>query len=144
MSNSRPIGRYKVVCIGAAALFVVSLSGCATITRGTHQDWVVTSDPLGANVKTSNGFACDSTPCTFNVPRKPGFDVTVSKPGYRTAKVTVVSGMHGNGGAAMAGNVLVGGIVGGVVDANNGSLNDITPNPLTVKLEKEDATDAQK
>jgi hypothetical protein len=35
----------------------------------------------------------------------------------------------------MAGNVLVGGIIGAVVDGNNGSMLDLVPNPLVVKLE---------
>ncbi|MDI7774381.1 PEGA domain-containing protein [Asticcacaulis sp. EMRT-3] len=138
------MGQLKAVCLGMAAVSVSALGGCATMTRGTHQDWTVTSDPLGAMVQTNNGFACDTTPCTFKVPRKPGFEVTVSKPGYKTAKFNVVSSVHGGGGAAMAGNVLVGGIIGGIVDANNGSMDDLTPNPLVVKLEKEGGSDAQK
>ncbi len=126
--------------LGGLSLLALNLAACATITRGTHESWTVTSDPVGAAVTTNSGFSCAATPCTFTMPRKPGFEVTISKPGYKTAKATIASGMHGNGGAAMAGNVLVGGIVGGVVDANNGSLNDLTPNPLVVHLEKDDGT----
>lgn len=144
MYKMRPEGRFKRAPLIAAAVAMLALGGCATMTRGTHQDWAVTSDPTGATVQTTNGFACDATPCTFKMPRKPGFEVTLSKPGYKTAKFNVVSAVHGAGGAAMAGNVLVGGIVGGVIDANNGSMDDLTPNPLTVKLEKEEASDAQK
>ena len=45
--------------------------------------------------------------------------------------------MHGGGGAALAGNVLLGGIIGGVVDGTNGSLRDLKPNPIMVTLEPE-------
>jgi len=38
----------------------------------------------------------------------------------------------------MAGNVLVGGIIGAVVDGNNGSMLDLVPNPLVVKMEPAD------
>ena len=33
-----------------------------------------------------------------------------------------------------SGNVLVGGIIGGAVDASSGALNDLKPNPLMVVL----------
>jgi hypothetical protein len=38
----------------------------------------------------------------------------------------------------MAGNVLVGGLIGIGVDAYSGAMNDLVPNPLSVKLEKEE------
>ncbi len=127
----------SIACWSGVAVLALALSACATVTRGTHESWTVTSDPVGATVTASNGFACDATPCTFTMPRTPGFVVTVSKPGYKTATVTVDSHVHGNGKAAMAGNVLVGGIIGGIVDANNGALDDLLPNPLNVTLEKD-------
>jgi hypothetical protein len=34
----------------------------------------------------------------------------------------------------MAGNVLVGGIIGAVIDGTNGSMNELRPNPLKVDL----------
>jgi len=39
----------------------------------------------------------------------------------------------------MAGNVLVGGIIGGVIDANSGATQELVPNPLRVTLEAEGA-----
>ena len=40
---------------------------------------------------------------------------------------TVASGVSAGGGAAMAGNVILGGIIGGIVDGTNGSMNDLGP-----------------
>jgi hypothetical protein len=37
----------------------------------------------------------------------------------------------------MAGNLLLGGIIGMAVDGTNGSMNDLTPNPMDVKLDAE-------
>jgi hypothetical protein len=37
--------------------------------------------------------------------------------------------------AGMAGNILLGGIVGVVVDATSGATKELKPNPLRVKLE---------
>ena len=68
------------------------------------------------------------------MPRKDAFRATVSMNGYATQTHEIRSGISGQGGAALAGNVVFGGIVGGVVDASSGALNDLTPNPLVVTL----------
>ena len=46
--------------------------------------------PGGAAVKISNGFARDATPCSFMMPRKSQFTVTITKPGLKTVTTTVV------------------------------------------------------
>ncbi len=112
------------------------LAACATITRGTTQAFTVETEPNGASVTASNGLTCPSTPCTFaRVPRESEFTVTISKPGYRTTTHTVTHQTAGGGGAAMAGNVLVGGLIGAAIDGNNGATQDLVPNPLHVTLE---------
>lgn len=122
----------------AAVTPLVMLSGCATITRGSTQAFVVETSPSGAKVTTSLGQTCDATPCTFaKVERDSNFTVTISKPGYRTTTHTVTHQTAGSGAAGMAGNVLLGGIIGGVVDANSGATQDLVPNPLRVTLELE-------
>lgn len=123
---------------GVRALMLVgvalSLPACATITRGSSQEFTVQSTPPGARVSTSNGFQCDATPCTFRMPRKDEFRATVSLDGYATQTLDIKSGVSGGGAAGLAGNVIFGGIIGGVVDANSGAMNDLTPNPLVVIL----------
>lgn len=114
----------------------VSLCSCATITRGTTQAFTITSEPTGADVRLSNGLACQ-TPCALEVKRRPGFVVTISKAGYKTVNTSVVSSISGGGGTAMAGNVLLGGIIGAGVDASNGAMNELSPNPLHVVMEGE-------
>ena len=140
MLFSNPL-RVETILRGAILLaFGLSVAGCATITRGTKDVFVVETDPIGASVTTTNGFNCKSTPCSIKMARKSDFDVTISKPGYKTWTGHVTNKVAGGGGAAMAGNVLVGGIIGAVVDGNNGSMLDLVPNPLVVKLEQgEDA-----
>jgi uncharacterized protein YcfJ len=115
------------------------LGGCATVTRGTNDAFVVNTDPSGAAVKTTNQFACDATPCTFKMPRKSEFDVTITKSGYKTWTGHVTHKVAGAGGAGMAGNVLIGGVIGAGVDIASGAMMDLVPNPLTVKLEAEAA-----
>ena len=121
----------KVIIVAAC----VALSGCATVTRGSNTTFTVETDPGGAAVKTSNQFACDATPCTFKMPRKSEFDVTITKAGYKTWQGKVTNKIANAGGAAMAGNVLLGGIIGAGIDVSTGAMKDLVPNPLVVKLE---------
>jgi hypothetical protein len=115
----------------------LSLAACATITRGTKDAWEVTSEPAGAKVVTSHGYSCEATPCAIKMPRKSQFTATLTKPGYKAATITVSNRVKGGGGAAMAGNLLAGGIIGAGVDASNGSMLDLVPNPAHVALQRE-------
>ena len=121
----------RALALAAAAL---TLPACATITRGSSQEFTVESTPPGARVSTSNGFQCDATPCTFRMPRKDEFRATISMDGYVTQEHQIESGISGGGAVGLAGNVIFGGVVGGVVDATSGALNDLTPNPLVIIL----------
>jgi hypothetical protein len=120
------------------ALFA-PLAACATVTRGTTQAFTVDSDPSGAQVALSNGMHCPATPCTFaRIPRNSEFVVTVSKEGYRTTSHNVTHQISSGGAAGMAGNVLVGGLIGAAIDGTSGAMNDLVPNPLRVTLEREE------
>ncbi len=79
------------------------------------------------------GFVC-TTPCTLQVARKDEFVVTISKPGYEPAEVAVTTKVNPGGGAAFAGNVLIGGVVGMAADASTGAGLDHYPNPVEVAL----------
>jgi hypothetical protein len=131
--NTSRFARLGVHALALAGL-ALTLPACATVTRGTSQDFKVESTPSGASVTTSNGFACDATPCSFRMPRKDAFTVTLTLPGHDTATAEVTSEFSGAGGAAMAGNLLIGGVIGGAVDATSGAMNDLKPNPLHVTL----------
>jgi len=124
----------------AALPLAMSVGACATVTRGMHEAFTVETEPSGAMVETSNGLHCEATPCTFaRVERKAEFTVTITKPGYRTWTGNVTHHTAGAGAAGMAGNVLVGGLIGVGVDATSGATQDLTPNPLHVALETEAA-----
>jgi hypothetical protein len=119
--------------LGGVVAICLLLPACATVTRGTRQSFNIDSVPTGANVALSSGEQC-ITPCKLKLKRRPGFTATFTKDGYQTQEATVDSEVHGGGVAAGAGNVILGGIIGGIVDGSNGSLNSLTPNPLVVTL----------
>ena len=111
------------------------LSGCASISRGTTETFSIQTMPTGVTATLSNGLAC-TTPCTLTIKRKGTFTVTLEKKGYETIMTSVVSSRDGAGTAGMAGNLIVGGIVGIGVDAATGAMNSHQPNPLVVTMVK--------
>lgn len=127
-----------IVRFGALAIACASLGACATVTRGTSTNWEVASTPPGARVETSHGHTCAATPCSIRMPRKSQFVATLTKDGYKPATVSVDNRVSTGGGVAVAGNVLVGGVIGAVVDGSSGAMLDLTPNPATVVLEPAD------
>jgi hypothetical protein len=106
-----------------------ALSGCATVINGTSQDVQIASEPSGALVKLTNGTTC-TTPCELNLKRRHDLRVDLTKDGYKPVYVLVQS----RTGGAAAGNILLGGLIGGVVDGSNGASNHLAPNPVSVKL----------
>jgi len=126
-------------CVAAAAALL--LPGCATVTRGTSQKFAIESIPPRADVALSTGQAC-VTPCRLKLKRKHGFTATFTKAGYETYRAEVKSKFSGGGAAATAGNVLIGGLIGAAVDGSSGALNNLTPNPLKVKLVESGASPA--
>jgi PEGA domain len=120
----------KVVSLFCAGL---CLTSCATVFRGSHETLQVISTPSRANVTLSSG-ETGVTPATFVKLRRDSFQVTVSKPGYLTQTVTVVSRASGSGVAATAGSVALGGPIGVAVDAGTGAWNSLYPNPVSIQL----------
>jgi hypothetical protein len=129
----------KKTVLAICVLGTINITGCATITRGSTQAWTVQTEPSGADVALSTGQECVS-PCTLKLKRKKSFTVTIVKEGFNEVTTQVVSQVAGAGAAGMAGNVLVGGIIGMGVDAATGATKELKPNPLTVTLEPSEST----
>lgn len=119
--------------LAACLVAMLGLGGCATVTRGTTQAWTVESKPIGATVSLSNGERCE-TPCTLKLKRKHPVAVQVCKAGYEVVDTTVQSEISAGGGTAMAGNVILGGLIGAGIDAGSGAMKDLRPNPLVLEL----------
>lgn len=98
------------------------LSGCATIMAGTSQTVTVSTTPAGASCTLDRigeriG-AISPTPGSVRVEKsKNDLTVTCSKEGFQTATVGHSSNFNG----ATFGNILVGGVIGVVVDAASGA-----------------------
>jgi PEGA domain len=125
----------KLFAVAALATMSLGLGGCATVLNGTSQDLSFQSDPDGAVIAIADGRTC-TTPCEFGMKRGDDTSVTFTKEGYKTTTLFIQS----RTGASTFGNILAGGIIGGVVDGSNGASNHLYPNPAYVKLAPNDSS----
>ncbi|VVT20135.1 hypothetical protein [Erythrobacter sp. EC-HK427] len=113
----------------AIAIASVSLSGCATVLNGVNMPVEFVSEPEGAGVEILDGRTC-TAPCTFEMRRGNDTMVTFTAAGYEP--VTIY--MQSRTGGSAAGNLIAGGIIGGVVDASNGASNFLAPRPVYIRM----------
>lgn len=114
------------IILGVSSL---GMGGCATVMNGTSQPVEFQSDPSGASAKLVTGLTCE-TPCQFSMKRGKDNVVTFTKEGYKSETVYIQS----RTGGASVGNVLAGGIIGGVIDGANGASNHLYPDPVSIRL----------
>lgn len=127
-----------------AALLALLAVNCGTIIHQTTQYVPVTSDPPGAKVIVACGDVENdpnaTTPTKVEVHRKPDFcQITLKKEGFERADVTLGKQLSG----LYIGNVLVGGIIGFIVDGINGAMWNRTPGKIDVTLKPAAAAPAE-
>jgi len=126
-----------IVFLGTAGLSIL-LNSCATLTRGTEEALEIKTDPPGATAKILQTGEMCQTPCALIKKRKDEFTVRIEKEGYKPLEIPVRSVIAEAGAAGMAGNVILGGIIGAGIDAATGATKRLVPNPIDVKLERID------
>lgn len=94
-------------------------TACATITQGTSQNISVVTEPPGASCELRRNGAVvglvNPTPGTLRVGKSTrALDVSCTREGHQPAQQAVQSSIS----PVIAGNILVGGVVGLVVDAS--------------------------
>lgn len=132
---SRPVLTFAVVAVAA-----VQLSGCASIVKGSSATVAVTTPPVqGAACVLSapEGSWQVTSPGSVTVQRsKHDIQVRCTKEGYQDAAAVIPSSFEG----WSLGNLILGGVVGVVVDASTGAMNDY-PNAFQVPMTKLDVAD---
>lgn len=107
----------------ACMLGLFVLGGCATITTGHTQSVVVDTDPQGAECRFKRGdrdvAVVNPTPGTATVDKSFGkMEVRCAKAGFQESAETLAPEFQ----AMTLGNVILGGVVGIVVDAASGAM----------------------
>lgn len=117
------------IVLGLLIVFgMVTLSGCATIINGTNEKVEITTEPSGATVTVGDKTA--KTPTQFTLSRKKDHVAVISMDGYHSARVLIEKQLN----AMVAGNVLIGGVIGVGIDAISGATNCLKPNKAHVIL----------
>lgn len=119
----------RLLSVAALCAASIDLGACATVINGTSQPVEFESDPQGAQVELVSGLKCE-TPCKYSMKRGHDSRVTFTREGYEPVTVYIQS----RTGGGVAGNILAGGLIGGVVDASNGAANHLYPDPVSVRL----------
>jgi hypothetical protein len=119
----------KIVFAVALATASFTVAGCATVMNGTSQPVAFQSDPDGAAVELVSGLTC-TTPCQYEMKRGKDSMVTFTREGYKPVSVYIQS----RTGGATFGNIIAGGVIGGVIDGSNGASNHLYPDPVYVRL----------
>lgn len=120
----------------ASAMFTLFSLNCASIVHQTTQQVPIKSDPSGAAMTVACGDVNNDpqlvTPAVVTLHRKPDHcSVTLKKEGYADKFIAFNKEMSG----LFLGNILIGGIIGFIVDGANGAMWNRTPGEVSVKLD---------
>lgn len=132
----RPLvrGRWVWICLGLLAGVTIAAfaTGCASILHGTLQPMSISSTPTGANV-TVDGTSSGSTPMTASLSRKHEHTVKIEMQGYKPMEVKLNKGIDG----WFWGNLLLGGLVGMIIDGSTGAMYKLSPSQIDATLKQE-------
>lgn len=125
--------RNRAVACAVLLSLAVSASGCGLVMGGSRQVVRAVSTPAGAAVTTSPETAETMTPAGLNLERKNSYVLTFTKEGYAPAKAELQRGTRV--GIVIA-DVLLTGLIGVIVDAATGAWYKLSPEVVTVAMEK--------
>ncbi len=121
----------KIFICAVLMVFILTMSGCATITCGPNQRVPVSTNPPGATVSV-DGTGSHKTPTTLKLRRKTDHNLIFTKEGYETEHVLLMHVISG----AVAGNILLGGLIGWGVDAMTGAQWKLVPESVHVEMKR--------
>jgi len=124
---------------------VIIVGSCATIVKGGDQDIPIKSDPSGAAIRILDSHNMEvwssHTPATVTLEKGEGYfrgaryTLEIEKDGYEKRTISIKSSL--NGGWYIAGNLLLGGLLGWlIVDPLTGAMWTLEPDIVNLELEK--------
>ncbi|MFZ4590316.1 MAG: PEGA domain-containing protein [Ignavibacteria bacterium] len=109
----------------------ISVSGCATILSGSKDEINLTSEPQGAKVLV-NGINEGKTPLILNLKKGKDYAIEFVKEGFETKTFRLTSSL---GAGWLVLDILLGGIIGIIVDAATGDWNVFSDDFYKANLE---------
>ncbi len=115
---------------GLLCLSLLFQNGCASIISRSEQDVQIRSNPAEASVEI-DGMRYGSTPVMAKLKRKSRHEVKVSKEGFHPE--TRLTGRGFNWW--FMGNIILGGIIGIIIDFATGAVYSVKPDEINISLE---------
>lgn len=110
-------------------LTIVLLSSCATIISGSRQTVKISSEPSYATVYI-NEIEVGKTPLEKSLKRNQEYNVIIKLDGYQPYETLISKKFN----AWYLGNILLGGVIGLVIDPITGAMHKLTPEELNTQL----------
>jgi hypothetical protein len=125
--------RQTVATLVILSLLLVTV-GCGSIINGTTQQVGISSNPSSARVSV-NGELRGSTPVVLDLRRKNTHFLKLELDGYEPYETTLTRSTSG----WLWGNIVVGGLIGLVIDASTGGMYKLTPQQVSAELRQRSA-----
>lgn len=127
--------KQRLSALVLALAFVATQAGCGTIFGGSSQEVSISSSPGSAEVEFDHLNRTVTTPTEIELKRGNSYKLTFSKEGYETETASIESSLRGG---ILALDILFSGLVGVAVDAGTGAWNSLSPENVSVSLDKAD------
>jgi hypothetical protein len=117
--------------VGTTFVLTICGSGCATILHGTRQKVEFSSSPAGASARIEPGDVVLTTPSSVELERRHDYQVRFELQDHRPKTVYI----DRETAAATYWNLLLGGLIGLMIDFSNGAGYELVPDHVDAVLE---------
>ncbi len=118
------------VLLLCSLVVMLTSSGCCSIMSGSTQKISISSTPVGAKVTADNGTSI-TTPGFIVLERKTKHTLVAEYPGRKTQQVQLEKKLNN----WVWGNILIGGIIGIVIDMVSGAIDELQPKEVDFNFE---------
>ena len=121
----------KKTLITLSIFSILFFSSCATIISGSKQNIKFSSNPSLASVFIDE-VEMGKTPFEMKLSRKREHEIMIKLDGYQTYETTLTKKLNG----WFFGNILIGGLVGIIIDPITGAMYNLTPKEINAQNNK--------
>ena len=121
----------KKTIISCSLAITLLLSSCATVMSGSKQNVKFTSNPSSATIYIDE-VEVGKTPFEMKLARKSEHQVLIKLEGYQTYQTSLTKKLNG----WFFGNILIGGLIGIIIDPITGAMYNLTPKEINAEMAK--------
>lgn len=128
--------KINIICLLSISIL---LTNCATIMSGSKQNIHFDSSPGAADIYIDE-IAVGKTPFQIKLERKSEHHVMIKLDGYKTYETSLTRKFN----AWYVGNILIGGIIGLIIDPITGAIYNLSPDQINAPLDQKTALNTVK